>query len=745
MADLDGDAEIGKSPLEEESVATDEGGDDAPVNTEKEEPEVSEKENLVVSEQEEKKDRISKELAAIRKRRTSYDGRRFPADTEDYFLLIGLGYGGLYLLVLFGLSSGALGEDMSKSTWFDSSMSETFFDISEDVCEDRSKTPWIHVYVDNNELTGKMRAYNLPDGVAKTEWILIDSEGLEVSNGSVLKEYAFFDFGIESAGEYKVEIDISVYNEEKLDYKITSIENTTNLTAEFTLEDSLDLTIASEENTWTFLPWVDAEAKTEGELVDDGPRPCWNGEDLGNWGWVLMGAELGGGRETAMLTGGAAGVPAWYMAFVSLSLSAISLLVLYPIMYKVYHRDSDDMLSHEHIERLTRDSIRTTAEELELVLDWDLFGFKERELSIDIMVPYENTSATMLPSADVRSEILQKLLEEFTLFSVFKPVQMSARAVGATASIDFDTGIGVGVDDMGERDVVESGQGAGHVVSDYSTFFRDLHILSRVEDDVRDILNDYFMLTRTDVELLMATVVSDEERLSVSVIYKPTMKLAIFRFKTKAGMIEDELKAVLNEKLGGILGERSLYIRTRNNLEKFRKKTGAGRVEHTSSDPDRIAAVARQDGIAGRMLQTKLFGDILSTVEYTANEKRDFINRWGFWGLIVFVWIPFMASGVLVGAMLGLLSRMKFIRVLLACLFGGTVASITWAYTAEGIVTIMHKYKLELMIPIAIIAFVTMAVLHMRSTKARRQAELFEDEMFNVFHDNIEEKYGIND
>jgi len=744
MADLDGDAEIDKSSLEEESVATDEDGDDVPVNTEKEEPEVIEKENPVVSEQEEKKDRISKELAAIRKRRTSSDGRRFPAATEDYVLLMGLGYGGLYLLVLFGLSSGALGEDMSKSTWFDSSMSETFFDISEDVCEDRSKTPWIHVYVDNNELTGKMRAYNLPDGVAKTEWILIDSEGLEVSNGSVLKEYAFFDFGIESAGEYKVEIDISVYNEEKLDYKIISIENTTNLTAEFTLEDSLDLTIASEENTWRFLPWVDAEAKTEGELVDDGPRPCWNGEDLGNWGWVLMGAELGGGRETAMLTGGAAGVPAWYMAFVSLSLSAISLLVLYPIMYKVYHRDSDDMLSHEHIERLTRDSIRTTAEELELVLDWDLFGFKERELSIDIMVPYENTSATMLPSADVRSEILYKLLEEFTIFSVFKPVQMSTRAVGATASIDFDTGIGVGVDDMGERDVVESGQGAGHVVSDYSTFFRDLHILSRVEDDVRDILNDYFMLTRTDVELLMATVVSDEERLSVSVIYKPTMKLAILRFKTKADLIEDELKAVLNEKLGGILGERSLYIRTRNNLEKFRKKTGAGRVEHTSSDPDRIAAVARQDGIAGRMLQTKLFGDILSTVEYTANEKRDFINRWGFWGLIVFVWIPFMASGVLVGAMLGLLSRMKFIRVLLACLFGGTVASITWAYTAEGIVTIMHKYKLELMIPIAIIAFVTMAVLHMRSTKARRQAELFEDEMFNVFHDNIEEKYGIN-
>ena len=84
----------------------------------------------------------------------------------------------------------------------------------------------------------------------------------------------------------------------------------------------------------------------------------------------------------------------------------------------------------------------------------------------------------------------------------------------------------------------------------------------------------------------------------------------------------------------------------------------------------------------------------------------------GFWGLIVFVWIPFMASGVLVGAVLGMLSRMKFDRVLWATLIGGSAASITWAYTAEGIVTFMHKFRLEAIIPIAIIVFIGMAVLH---------------------------------
>ena len=693
----------------------------------------------------EKKDGIDKELAAIRKRRTNTDGRRFPSATEDYVLLAGIGYGIIYMILLMGLSSGAFGEDFSNSTWFDRKMSETVLDISDESCEDRSEKPWIHVYADNDALALRMQAYNLPEGVAKTTWSFDDAQNQEIDNGSVLKKFTFFKFKDVGAGEYTVNVRIDVYNETGLDYPITTLQNTSNLTPEFTLEESADFTIISEGNTWSFLPWIDSTGeKKEGELHDDGPRPCWSGQDLGNWGWVLMGAELGGGRETAMLTGGAAGVPAWYMAFVSLSLSAISLLIAYPVMYKVYHSDADDMLSHDHIERLTRNTIKSTSEDLELVIDWDLFKFKERELSIDIMVPYENTSGTMIPSADVRSEILRRLLEEFALFSVFKPVQMTARAVGATASMDFETGIGVGVDDMSDREVVDTGQGAGHVVSDYSSFFRDLHLLSRVEDDVKTILNDFF-LSRTDIELLMATVVSDEERLSVSVIYKPTMKLAIFRFKTKSETIEEEIKTHLNTQLGELMGERKLFIRTRNNIEKFSKKAGAGRVERTSSDPDRIAAVARQGGLTGRMLQTKLFGDILSTVEYTANEKREFINKWGFWGLIVFVWIPFMASGVLVGAMLGLLSRMKFMRVLLACLFGGTVASVTWAYTAEGIVTIMHKYKLELMIPIAIIAFIGMAVLHMRSTKSRRQAELFEDEMFNIFHEDVEEKYGISD
>jgi len=62
------------SSLEDSHLSTQENVDDAPV----------------MVEHDDKKDRISKELAAIRKRRTNTEGNRFPAATEDYVLLVGI-------------------------------------------------------------------------------------------------------------------------------------------------------------------------------------------------------------------------------------------------------------------------------------------------------------------------------------------------------------------------------------------------------------------------------------------------------------------------------------------------------------------------------------------------------------------------------------------------------------------------------------------------------------------------------
>ena len=683
------------------------------------------------------KDRESKELQEIRQRRQG-GGRMFLSKIEDFVLLGGVAYGILFALLLFSMSSGMLG----NSTTLDHTASTTFLDIG-DECTEITDEPWLNIFPDPDQELFSIAGHNLPNGEAylnytffshvndDTKALVEDAYGsnetvrtinkADRSNGRAYFKAPYSEL---PEGHYELEFKVTVYEE----------RNTSSTVVMETMSKSVEFEHDITKETLAFLPFVNDDEHSEVRIEDAGPRSCWTVQDLGDWGYILMGAELGGGRETAMLTGGAAGIPAWWMAFISLSLSLITLLIIYPVMYKIYHQEADDILSRAHINRLVEDTVYNVSDQLSIDVDDDLFKTEVRELSIDIMVAYKNTENTLSDGAEVRAELLRNLLEEFAIFRVYKPVQLNVRAIGDGANIDFDSGVGIGA--RGEEADLNVEQ------QDYSSFFSELHSLSRIEDDVRDSL-DLFFTRRSDVEMTGAVVTSDDRVVFVSVLFRPTQRFAWLRFNKTSTQIKDELYRFIHERNEDLLGAQELVVKTRNEVSTLADRSGAGRVERRSqTDDERIVAVAKQDGLGGRVLQTKFLGDTLSTVEYMANEKREMINKWGFWGLIFFVWIPFMASGVLVGAMLGLLSRMQFMRVLLATLIGGSIASVTWAYTAEGIVKFMHQYKLEVFIPLVIGVFILMAVLHIRSTKMRRQTELFEDTLLDNFHADIIAKYG---
>ena len=686
------------------------------------------------SEHDARRDKITKELEVIRTRRSGGSNARLLANKENFVLVVGLLYAVFYALMLFSMSSGMLGE----STALDHAASKTFLDIGGE-CDEINDEPWIHMFPNEEQHAFSLAGHNLPEGYASLTYHLEsmdeDTAAWSETNATV-KEVKFKgDSTIGRAyykapysdlpeGHYSLTFTVEVFNQSNLTNAIV-VPGGEEIQKEIEFEKSVS------KQTLAFLPFVDDETKQEVRVTETGARSCWSVQDLGDWGYILIGAEIGGGRETAMLSGGSAGIPAWWMAFTSLSLSAITLFVIYPLMYKIYHQDSDDILSRSHINRLVEDVVTKTASRLNINVDWELYKIEPRDLSIDIMVPYKNTESTLSDSKDVRAEVLREILDEFALFRVFKPVQLTVRTIGVNQGIDFDSGVGIGTSAEEETEETQN----------YSSFFSELHTLSRVEDEVRESL-ELFFARRSDLSMEGAVVTSDDRVIFVSVIYRPTQRFAFFRFKKTRDEVQTELHRFIAKRNADLLGSQDLIVKGRNQVSTLADRSGAGRVERAAKSDERIVAVAKQDGLGGKMLQTKFLGDTLSTVEYMANEKREMINKWGFWGLIVFVWIPFMASGVLVGAMLGLLSRMNFTRVMGATLIGGSIASVTWAYTAEGIVKFMHQYKLEAVIPIIIIVFVAMAVLHVRSTKMRRQTELFEDTLLDNFHANIQAKYG---
>jgi len=264
------------------------------------------------------------------------------------------------------------------------------------------------------------------------------------------------------------------------------------------------------------------------------------------------------------------------------------------------------------------------------------------------------------------------------------------------------------------------------LVQDYTDFFSGIHDTAALENRVLGCVEDFFKLNDKIVKVGESIGV-DTQRIFVRLIYKPKMRFATFRFGQTYIDIEHDMKEHLIRTLDEHLGDRDIIISCRNEVATVADRTGAGRTESGAGEHQGQAYVARQDGLAGTLLQNQFMGDILSSVEYVAKENRAKIDRWGFFGLIVFVWIPFMASGVLVGAMMGLVARMPFLRVLTACFIGGAAASITWAYTAESIIEVLHALNAELFIPIIIIVIFIAAVMHIRTNKKRRQEELFRE------------------
>ena len=224
----------------------------------------SEEMDATTSESGERKpiDKIAKELASIRKRRTTDSGRRFPAAREDWVLLMGLGYAALYTLILFGMSTGVFGE----STTLDHKASGTFLDINDEACVELADTSWIHAYPDNDAEAVKISGQNLDDGQVILNWTVTgvgNTSAPEVYTGQEENRKARIDYSGWAEGEYEVSVYIDVYNEDANLSDPANLTDDNRTEGNERLERVIAFEITTSDNALAFLPWVDSEVKRD--------------------------------------------------------------------------------------------------------------------------------------------------------------------------------------------------------------------------------------------------------------------------------------------------------------------------------------------------------------------------------------------------------------------------------------------------------------------------------------------------
>jgi len=654
------------------------------------------------------KDSLDRELDRIRLRRTDKD-KKFPKTFDDVVLIFGVIAG----IVFFGgvtlLSSGMFAGD---SILIDQTLSKTPLDTGGE-CRDMQGELWYQIYSEHLEIF--VETHNARD--EKSSVLVVRFTDLNESDiGEVHYQSGQGDIDISftlsdeiNPGDFLL---IVSFYQGDYDSEL-SVTNSTTFS-----EVSEKLKMVGNEKI------VDLEVTTHSSIYisDPDPRACFTMEILGGWGWILMAAEWAGGRETAMLTGGSASVPAWWMAFISLGMSIFFLCVQYPLMHRMYHRDTDDLLTDKQLRRLIERTLRKSENDQRITIKFEEMKMQERAISIDVIIPYNTTNKTIGQATDIRAAFTRDLLEEFAVFGEMRPLQIKSISIdGINLNQNPEFILSSNLSIIGsERSILSE---------DYSSFFSGLSANGKLEDETIHFLNKWFK-TNNLIDYGSAIIVDDESVL-IRVIYTPIMRFSYFFYRKSFVDMQEDLTDYLSEVLAKNLGPRELIISARNEKATLSDRALAGRVELGSNQDDLVgeAMVAKQAGLTGVLLQNPFMGDILSSVEYVAHSNRSRIDKYGFWGLIVFVWIPFMASGVLVGAMLGLVARMRFRRVLLACLVGGSAASITWAYTARGIIEFMERYHAQTFIPFLILLAFVFTYLHLRRNKRRRREELFRESM----------------
>ena len=667
---------------------------------------------------------IDRQLDEIKLRREGTK-RPFFSGPEGKTLAVGLLTALLFGGIVLVSSTGAF---MPDSISIDQSLSGTFLDPGEE-CVDRTGVAWLNIWEgEKHEL--RIRLYNIDPSNIVIQARLVESDTDPAPrDGTVIIDPLVVNGTLNQTEIALITDDVNpgVYTLRVKVFNTTDIPVTdTNQTAligkkEMILEERQVEVLEIEKGGILSLVGLAEETTVKGvELLDEEIRSCWTVQSLGQWSLALMGAEWAGGRETAMLAGGSAGVPPWWMAFVSLFMSVVFLFIQYPLMYRFYHRDEEDDLSDEQTSRLIERTLEAACDELHIHYDKENTVIDVKDLIISIDACYENTDRSFENRESVRAHLLKFLLSEFAVYGEMRSTELDVRTSHERRGVHQS--IRAGVDSM---------EGP---VEDYTNFFTELNIYARIDDNVRSVVKHWF--DQNPLHHIEDNVTSDDFAVYLRVQYKPANQILSFlRNRLSYEDVQRELRKTIQSELKGMLGDRRVIVSAMSTVDTIADRVAAGRSEDLStvvdkkSGDNRIVAtetfVAQQEGITGTLLQNQFVADILSSVEFIAHSNKKRIEgKAGFFGLIVFVWIPFMASGVLVGAMLGLVARMRFQRVLTACMIGGTAASITWAYTAQGIIEVMERYHAEALLPVIIGIVVLLAVMHVRQNKQHRQREL---------------------
>jgi uncharacterized membrane protein len=107
-----------------------------------------------------------------------------------------------------------------------------------------------------------------------------------------------------------------------------------------------------------------------------------------------------------------------------------------------------------------------------------------------------------------------------------------------------------------------------------------------------------------------------------------------------------------------------------------------------------------------KIIKARFLGNILDSTRKRAEVQKSRIEKYGSWGLPIFVWLPFPWTGALVGAVIGLMIGMSIKRALLIVIPSmiiGIVSCVFGVHYLTGLTGMMGKTIVTILLAVLLL------------------------------------------
>ena len=119
-----------------------------------------------------------------------------------------------------------------------------------------------------------------------------------------------------------------------------------------------------------------------------------------------------------------------------------------------------------------------------------------------------------------------------------------------------------------------------------------------------------------------------------------------------------------------------------------------------------------------KSVDIELLKNFFMNVKMQREKYKDYFEKYGKYGLFLFVWFPFWMTGPIIGALIGFLIGIKHYTTILIVLSGTSLAIVIWTYFLKEVMLVLNEVSLHApYIVLGLIIIVAVVIKFMKSKK----------------------------